>query len=438
MAEHHTFPLLEEETIQAVSVEYAELGDGDKLRSIMDEFGMVIVKNVVSSEEAKELERLFGQDLASLIDTKALLSSCPSSENLVKKVEQCVSGEGDDDLSALLPEVWPTGTRIGGRSFAIRSGIPQGRYAWGCRNKQSIRKVFSSLHQLKDEDLCVGLDTAFYTNPSLAASEESSQLWPHADQNKAIPDSGDWDIYQSILYVQGSDAEKGLSTTIIWPKSHKEHFSELMDDDGIKKLTAHYAPITRMSNRERAALLDTQYLKEGRRIPVPAGGLLVWSSRTIHQGHAGGRRLAMPVCWEPRDRRPEAILRRKIRMLLMGFASTHWAALGNTHPHQPFSHKALEGSENVEDLKAWVEYVEGVLGASAGSPIEHRAFDATHLPCLPRIVPGCLLKDKMEEFKELEEKCAADEKSGFHWVDKNQELSTRMRAVFEEHCIAAL
>ena len=36
-------------------------------------------------------------------------------------------------------------------------------------------------------------------------------------------------------------------------------------------------------------------------------GLLLWDSRTVHQGWRGGPRLAMPICWEPRHRRSEEI-----------------------------------------------------------------------------------------------------------------------------------
>ena len=442
MAEqHHTFPLLEEETIEAVSIEFDQLGDGEKLRNVMEEYGMVIVKGIVSSDEVKELKKLFGQDLASLIDTEALLSSCPSSENFVKRVENCVSkGEGAEELYTLLPELWPTGTRIGGRSFAIRCGLPQGRFSWGCRSKQNIRKVFSSLHSLKEEELCVGLDTVFYTNPSLPGAEESGRLWPHADQNLAVPDSGEWDVYQSILYVEGSDEEKGRSTTIVWPKSHKEQFATLMADEKISNhgstFGEHYAPLSDMKDREAAATLNSDYLAHARRVPIPSGALLVWSSRTIHQGHAGGKRLAMPVCWEPKSRRTDAALRRKLRFLLMGFASTHWAALGNQHVHQPTSHKAIEASEEA-DLRAWVDFAEGVL-ASGSLSFEHRAFDSTHLPCVPRVLPGCLLPEKMEEYQQLEAKVAQDEKSGFAGIDKDQALSEKIRAVFEEQATAAL
>merc|ERR1712217_246749 len=65
-----------------------------------------------------------------------------------------------------------------------------------------------------------------------------------------------------------------------------------------------------------------------RRVPCPPGSLLLWDSRTIHQGWAGGPRLAQPVCWEPRDRRESDhnALGRKVFMCAAGLPSSHSSA----------------------------------------------------------------------------------------------------------------
>merc|ERR1712110_858385 len=68
-----------------------------------------------------------------------------------------------------------------------------------------------------------------------------------------------------------------------------------------------------------------------RRIPVPAGGLLIFTSRTTHQGFSSGPRLAQPLCWEPRNRRDEVMRERKLRLAALGLPSTHWASLALPH-----------------------------------------------------------------------------------------------------------
>ena len=216
-----------------------------------------------------------------------------------------------------------------------------------------------------------------------------------------------------------------------------------MADEGIKHrgetILEHYSPISDMKNREAAHELNTTYLQEARRIPVPRGSLLVWSSRTVHQGHAGGRRLAFPVCWEPRERRDEETLRRKIRMVLMGFASAHSAALGQKHPHQPIVHQIPDSSEE-EDLKPWVEYVEAKMGKEGmeeGWEFCTR-FDKTKVPRKSRIAPGCLREGKGGEYVEVEGKVAKEAEGGFVGVDGDKELIERIGGLFNEWAVNAL
>merc|ERR1719442_225689 len=86
-----------------------------------------------------------------------------------------------------------------------------------------------------------------------------------------------------------------------------------------------------MSPGDPTARLRAGWCAAARRAPVPAGGLLLWNSRTVHQGWRGGPRLAQPVCWEPASRRPAAARERKLRMAALGLPSTHWASLGLPH-----------------------------------------------------------------------------------------------------------
>merc|ERR1719203_2007825 len=77
--------------------------------------------------------------------------------------------------------------------------------------------------------------------------------------------------------------------------------------------------------------LSERWYDSARRVPVPAGSLFLWSSRTVHQGWSGGPRLAQPVCWEPAGRRDERSRERKLKMAALGLPSTHWASLGIPH-----------------------------------------------------------------------------------------------------------
>jgi hypothetical protein len=86
-----------------------------------------------------------------------------------------------------------------------------------------------------------------------------------------------------------------------------------------------------MRDSGASAALRAEFIAGARRVPVPAGGLLLWSSRTMHQGHAGGARLAVPVCWEPVERRSSEARLRKARLVASGLPTTHWASLAYQH-----------------------------------------------------------------------------------------------------------
>lgn len=79
----------------------------------------------------------------------------------------------------------------------------------------------------------------------------------------------------------------------------------------------------------------------------------MWSSRTIHQGHAGGPRLSVPICWEPKIRRSETALNRKMRLAALGRCTTHWASVVlDTHQHYPLAAKRADVMMNQLPLKA--------------------------------------------------------------------------------------
>ena len=97
------------------------------------------------------------------------------------------------------------------------------------------------------------------------------------------------------------------------------------------KRRKHFTEIKVMQRSEAKGTMNAGWLQNARRIPVPAGGLLLWSSRATHQGWSGGPRLAQPVCWEPRERRVEEARIRKLALAALGLPSTHWASLGQPH-----------------------------------------------------------------------------------------------------------
>ena len=125
-------------------------------------------------------------------------------------------------------------------------------------------------------------------------------------------------MYQTILYAWPADTD--TSATVVWPRSHTHIHDHLM---AVTCDTQHFCRLPK--------LMHVDFVAHARRIAVPAGGMVIWNSRTIHQGWPVGPRLAFPICFEPRSRRTQKVLRTKINCVKTGFPTTHWASLGIPH-----------------------------------------------------------------------------------------------------------
>ena len=210
-----------------------------------------------------------------------------------------------------------------------------------------------------------------------AAAATTNKEWLHCDQNHATGLT--WPIVQGVLYVWPSDRPRA-STTVVWPGSHKaEVYGRVMADPRAAQLGENsWGQLikTNTLHESDGKALHTAAIAGSRRIPAPPGSLLLWDSRTIHQGWTGGPRLAQPVCWEPRERRDQQALRRKIWMCATGCGSSHSSTEGRVHPMAPKAPGAkLPGSTGAEPLQ---------LPLREYGSLMHRFYLCTELDCMVR------------------------------------------------------
>lgn len=317
-------PLMSAAEMAAITVPFAEAEA--RLQTVLDAHGVAVVSDVVSAEECQLLEALFCQDLRNVLDDAAL---------------QAAGAEVQTAAMAALedPRCWPEASMdaLGDKGSSHRCqlrGLPHGRFAWEARLQPRVRRAYEILHGTSE--LVSSCDNSFFVS-SFAQAADSNRSWPHVDQNKhdeTVTDAEgrfmrDWDVYQGILYVWPSTQECS-STTVVWTGSHTGVYEELMRPRHIVKRGQKGRHFTSFDVAKATSLIP-QWQENARRVPVPAGGLLLWSSRTVHQGWTGGPRLAQPVCWEPVSRRTEASRERKLRLAALGLPSTHWASLGIPH-----------------------------------------------------------------------------------------------------------
>jgi len=287
----------------------------DEIKTKYDEWGFVVVKNILSATECKEAEKLIYEDLMPCIDTEKI-----TDDNL-KKVYQDIKNSYEHFPKDSLPG-------LASKGFLSLYGLPQGKFAWKLRANPIVRSIYAGLHDCKEDELCVSLDVPFFTPDSY--SRDECLVWSHADQNIHVK-KGSPDSHQGILYVWDS-TKHGTSNTVVIPKSHKNEYFELLGDIPEQSYDGHNGIyITSIPDLKEKERLLKVWCEKSRRIPVPAGALLIFNSRTIHQGYQGGLRLAQTVCWEPKIYRTEDALIKKLQACVMGIATTHWASLGIHH-----------------------------------------------------------------------------------------------------------
>lgn len=310
-------PFLEQDMLDQVSIPYENFRD--RIKNILEEYGFVIINNILDNKEIDLAKELLFNDLLQTID--------------YDKINELPQDEKNGLLTTIKTikkrQIFPQRSLPGltGKGFLSTHGMPQGEFAWKLRTNANCREIYEFLHN--SADLIVSTDLPFYT---VTSTEKTNDLWPHADQVTGSH-LGCENSFQGILYVTETTSKKSANT-IVLPKSHKNQYNILLEQCAptnfgqtfdqalyIDKITDHTIKNTIMSD----------FIQNSRRVQMNAGSLLIFSSKTIHQGFPGGLRIAQTLCWEPREYRDESAYRRKLEAVNKGIGTTHWASLGIHH-----------------------------------------------------------------------------------------------------------
>jgi len=313
------FPVMTAEEVAELSL--PATSSAEELRQVFEKHGVLIVTDVLSEEECALMEKLFLEDLLNLVDLSAPMDA---------KASETIARLREEGLRA-----WPLSwsKEIGFKGTASQRGMPHGWFAWAARLHPRVREVFQKIYGVSQDDLAVGLDVSFFS-ANEAEPASSNKEWLHVDQNHRTGMT--WECAQGVLYIWPSLGDAS-SCTVAWPGSHHLEYSQMMNDTAAAErgrnpggqsvhVNLLHNPSLREELIERATVQGL-----AKRLPCPAGSLLLWDSRVIHQGWAGGPRLAQPVCWEPRFRRKPAALHRKRYICGTAIATSHSAAEGRIH-----------------------------------------------------------------------------------------------------------
>jgi len=309
------FPFLN--NLNEYSIDFSQL-NSDQLLNILDEQGFCIIKNVCTIDEISESKQNIGDDFFELFD----MNMISNNEDLLKEYQKFCNMRKDEII-----DNW----KVFKDYFINKHGLPQGRFAWNLRLNPKIRSIYEKIYNTTD--LVTGMDSIFFSIGDNIRKRVG--YWGHCDHNIKRDNSEDWQCYQSVIAINDSSNEDS-ETTVVWPKSHKLFYQTLMEASNSDY--SHYIELSLLLENDhfgdvvKGRQINLKYIKEARRVPLQEGDLIIWNSKTIHQGYKNyGRRLAMPVCYEPKTRRTKKSFISKLKYAIEGFGTTHWASLGQKH-----------------------------------------------------------------------------------------------------------
>ena len=318
------FPPLSDDELLQYSIDYEDVQT--QLKTIIEDHGFCIINNVLDEDQVQSTLALWGQDLLDVLDYETLVDAIDNaSDDQSSLLKECISRLNHADLASI-PKLWSS-LSPSKWDYSAHS-LCQASMPWSVRLNQRVRHVFSLLYDDDIQSLVVGMDAVFFSPMSSPPATEDI-IWGHADMNLFKDGVADWKVYQSIVALWSQDGWNS-STTVVWPDSHKEIFKTLMTAEGLHEC-GQFVMLDKVCGMKGAKLRE-RYIHEARRVPLRPGSMIVFNSKLVHQGWNKGPRLAVPVCWEPRERRDsKTALPRKIRLCASGLPSTHWASLGIQH-----------------------------------------------------------------------------------------------------------
>jgi len=315
------------EEAAAITVPIADVAT--RLPAVMHEYGVAIIEGVVTGEELDALLEAWARDLRGLVDEEAM-AAAPQS------VQEAYGRFLREGPSAFPLKASKFFTTMAG--FAVDRCLCHGEFAWAVRKHARVHDVFKAM--FGDAPLVTSMDVPFFTPSDVGKGPACPWGSAHVDQNlhDSRGDLGTISEYQGVLYAWACRPENESTATVVWPRSYREGdetcpYATLMEDQASKRLGQfgmHYTQLEMMAGDGQLDL-KKRFLQEARRVPVPAGGLLLWNSKTVHTGAQRGPRLAQPVCLEPLARRSEHERLGKLRMAALGLPSMHWASHAIQH-----------------------------------------------------------------------------------------------------------
>ena len=287
------------------------IADVNTVKKVLDTYGVAIIPNVLNEDECANMNNGMWDTL----------------EHLTSKFDKPIN-RNDETTWRELTKLYPK------HSMLIQNwSIGHAQYLWDLRQNPKIAEIYAKLWNCDKNDLLVSFDAASYHMPP-----EKTKLgwyrgkdWFHSDQSYL---DSSFKCIQS--WVTGYDINEGDATLSIlessndYHKEFQERFKTNVKDDWYK-----------LNEDEKKFYVEEKNCLP-KRIKCPKGSLVLWDSRTIHCGSEALKTRKTPnfrnvayVCYEPRTRCDEKMLKKKREAFNNMRMTSHWPCKVKLFPKMP-------------------------------------------------------------------------------------------------------
>ena len=283
--------------------------DVKDVRSTLSKYGVAVVKGVLNTEEIKDAEK----KMIGMFEFLTKDSKAPFVFNDKKTWR---------NLYPLYPKHGMLHQHF---------GVGQSQAVWDVRQNEKVVNVFSTIWDTPSKDLLVSFDgLSFHLPPEVTRRGYfRNNIWLHTDQSYI---TSEFKCAQGMITLR--DCNDGDATLCMREGSHLLH-KEFGQKFNITDKNNWY----KLKNVEQ---LDFYKDCPLHCVKAKAGSLILWDSRTIHQGIESKKdrkeqniREVIYVCYEPRRHATKKDLKKKQKAFNEQRMTTHWAANPKLFPKNP-------------------------------------------------------------------------------------------------------
>jgi len=197
------------------------------------------------------------------------------------------------------------------------------KHAWFIRTRPAVQNIFKTIWDT--DELVVSFDGSCWLSSDL---KKRDNIWTHTDQS---PLKKGLKCYQALVALT-DNIER---TLVVYEGSHLLH--------------EEYGTLKNITSNKDWLLIEHDYLNtiaaKKKILPVKAGSMVIWDSRTFHQNQYGTKpeeRIVQYVSYLPRLGLSKKMYEKRMKYFLERRTTSHWAYPVKVNAIQPQTYGSKE------------------------------------------------------------------------------------------------